>query len=158
MLPPEPPTVSPVDMEVDTGYASDEEDDGPTIQLSSIEINLLIHQVSFLAHVLALKADKQYLTESNFSHTAFTLLNESKLADTDLYKHYNPREPTHKTGSKANGNRNSPVESTFGNINGRLPPAGLIKKLWKAVRWEEVERHIGQDGVSSFGPYSVHNS
>jgi len=46
MLPTEPPTVSPVDMEVDGTYPSDEEEDGPIIQLSSIEINMLIHQVS----------------------------------------------------------------------------------------------------------------
>jgi len=81
-------------------------------------------------------------------------LNESKLADTDLYKHYNPREPTHKSGSKMNGHKNSPTTPDFGNLHGRLPPAGLVKKLWKAVKWEEVERHVGADGVSTLEPQS----
>lgn len=25
-----------------------------------------------------------------------------------------------------------------------------MRKLWKGVRWEEVERHVNKNGVSSF--------
>ncbi|EIW66704.1 hypothetical protein TREMEDRAFT_45563 [Tremella mesenterica DSM 1558] len=49
------------------------------ITLSSIEVNLLIYS---------------YLIESNFHHTAFSLLHESGLPHTSLWQHYNPSSST----------------------------------------------------------------
>ncbi|RXK36630.1 hypothetical protein M231_06093 [Tremella mesenterica] len=49
------------------------------ITLSSIEVNLLIYS---------------YLLESNFHHTAFSLLHESGLPHTSLWQHYNPSSST----------------------------------------------------------------
>jgi hypothetical protein len=83
--------------------------------------------------------------ESNFKHSAFSLLKESALEETELYKHFAPKQPSK---GKGRSGKDSPAVSTFGDQHGRLAPGELIRKLWTAVKWEEVERHIGPDGVS----------
>ena len=82
--------------------------------------------------------------EANFRHSAFSLLKESGLEETELYKHFTPKQPS--KGSRRSG-KDSPAVSTFGDQHGRLAPGELIRKLWTAVKWEEVERHVGPDGV-----------
>jgi len=86
--------------------------------------------------------------EANFRHSAFSLLKESGLEETELYKHFTPKQPS--KGSRRSG-KDSPAVSTFGDQHGRLAPGELVRKLWTAVKWEEVERHVGPDGVCS--PY-----
>jgi len=87
--------------------------------------------------------------EANFRHSAFSLLKESGLEETELYKHFTPKQPS--KGSRRSG-KDSPAVSTFGDQHGRLAPGELIRKLWTAVKWEEVERHVGPDGVCSLFP------
>jgi transducin (beta)-like 1 len=101
-------------------------------------------------------ADDQYLLESNFAHTAFTLLAESALPSTSLFQHFHPSFPTPSSAAppKSNGNGGpgksgaTPTSPTFGSIGSRIPRGELIRKLWKGVRWEEVERHLNKNGVS----------
>jgi hypothetical protein len=84
------------------------------------------------------------------------LLSESALAETSLFQHFNPTYPTSKPNSSkstANGpstgvGKNSPATSTFGEPNGRIKRGELVSKLWKALRWEDIERHVGDNGVS----------
>lgn len=86
------------------------------------------------------------------THSAFTLLSESALAETSLFQHFNPTYPTSKPNSSksaANGpSKHSPATSTFGEPNGRIKRGELVSKLWKALRWEDIERHVGDNGVS----------
>lgn len=63
-----------------------------------------------------------------------------------MYKHFTPKAPASK--GKRSG-KDSPAVSTFGDLHGRLQPGELVRKLWTALKWEEVERHISPDGVSS---------
>lgn len=118
---------------------------GETVQLSSVEINILVYL---------------YLLESNFTHTAFTLLAESNLPATPLFQHFNPAYPTPsasttttKAARASARQRDRDAEHTvpaFGSAAGRIEPGELIRKLWKAVRWEEVERHVADNGVCLF--------
>lgn len=139
MLPPLPPKLSGGDP-----LASPSPPEGETVQLSSVEINILVYL---------------YLLESDFTHTAFTLLAESNLAATPLFQHFNPAYPapgaaTAAAAAKAaraaarqrdrDGGQAAPA---FGSAAGRIERGELIRKLWKAVRWEEVERHVAGNGV-----------
>lgn len=146
MLPPQPPPLSPMDFDPDA-TDNEEEDDPqePTIQLSSIEINLMVHQVSYSIQLTEEIADEKYLLESGFKHSAFSVLKETRLEETELYKHFSPKPPASK--GKRSG-KDSPAVSTFGDLHGRLQPGELVRKLWTALKWEEVERHIAPDGVS----------
>jgi transducin (beta)-like 1 len=149
MLPTQPPPLSEMDFDPDATDNEDEDDpQEPTIQISSIEVNYLVYQASSLHVVGRIQADEQYLLESNFKHSAFSLLKESGLEETELYKHFTPKQPSK---GKGRSGKDSSAVSTFGDQHGRLAPGELIRKLWTAVKWEEVERHIGPDGVSS--PY-----
>ena len=48
MLPSQPPTLSPIDFDPDASDNEDEDDpQEPTIQISSIEINLIVYNVSY---------------------------------------------------------------------------------------------------------------
>lgn len=112
------------------------------VQLSSVEINILIYL---------------YLQESNFPHTAFALLAESNLPATPLFQHFNPAYPSPGTSpaaaakaARARQRRDDPP--AFGSAAGRIPRGELVRKLWKAVRWEQVERHVGENGVSDDRP------
>lgn len=100
----------------------------------------------------------QYLLESNFNHTAFTLLSESSLPSSSIFQSFNPSFPTPSTsevrsagsslranGSSKNGGNQT---TTFGSSEGKVARGELIRKLWKALRWEEIERHASSDGVS----------
>ncbi|WWC95894.1 hypothetical protein V866_002761 [Kwoniella sp. B9012] len=147
MLPSDPPKPSsrdfdPSAMTVDDDVEMRSEDESPGIELSSVEINILIYL---------------YLLESNFTHTAFTLLSESNLPSTSLFQHFNPSYPTPSNlnngkSSRPNGatpmqgTSKSPVQPNFGRSEGRIERGELIRKLWKAVRWEEVERHVASNG------------
>ncbi|WWC70532.1 uncharacterized protein I206_104483 [Kwoniella pini CBS 10737] len=147
MLPSEPPKPSSRDFDPSIEGADDDvemrsEDESPGIELSSVEINILIYL---------------YLLESNFTHTAFSLLNESNLPSTSLFQHFNPSYPTpsHLNNGKSSrpngatpmqGTSKSPVQPNFGRSEGRIERGELIRKLWKAVRWEEVERHVAANG------------
>ncbi|ODO01373.1 hypothetical protein I350_06192 [Cryptococcus amylolentus CBS 6273] len=153
MLPPDPPKLSHRDIDPSEDLYDDDadihSDTENTVELSSTEINILIYL---------------YLLESNFTHTAFTLLSESNLPSTTLFQHFNPSYPTPSSSSsaatsKANranarakdlANRHpgsSPSAApTFGRTGGRIERGELVRKLWKAVRWEEVERHVGPGG------------
>lgn len=96
--------------------------------------------------------DLQYLLESNLSHTAFSLLSESRLHDTSLFQYFNPSYGTSSSSkAKANGTPGigkSPRDGLFGRAEGKIPRGELIRKLWKALRWEEIERHVTASGVS----------
>ncbi|WVR06163.1 hypothetical protein IAU60_003193 [Kwoniella sp. DSM 27419] len=154
MLPSEPPKPSgrdfdPATMSVDDDAETRSEDGSAGLEMSSVEINILVYL---------------YLLESNFTHTAFTLLSESNLPQTSLFQHFNPSYPTPGSSSKARatpngltpglaqaqaagqGSKSSPVQPNFGRVDGRIERGALVKKLWKAVRWEEVERHVSPSG------------
>ncbi|WVQ72929.1 hypothetical protein IAR50_002491 [Cryptococcus sp. DSM 104548] len=150
MLPPDPPKLSHRDIDPTEDVYDDDvdinSDTEHTVELSSTEINILIYL---------------YLLESNFTHTAFTLLSESNLPSTTLFQHFNPSYPTPSSSSSAatskanrvNGRAKdkdrpdgSPSAPTFGRAGGRIERGELVRKLWKAVRWEEVERHVGPGG------------
>ena len=123
------PTVPPITAGPEADYdplspPSPSED--PSVSLSATEINILIYL---------------YLLESNFTHTAFSLLSESNLPSTSLFQHFNPTYPTKKPNS--NGKYGSPA--------GRIERGALVDKLWKAVRWEEVQRHLAP-GADAFQP------
>lgn len=36
----------------------------------------------------------------------------------------------------------------FGRPDGKIERGELVRKLWKGLRWEEVERHVAANGVS----------
>jgi dihydroorotase-like cyclic amidohydrolase len=36
----------------------------------------------------------------------------------------------------------------FGSFNGKVARGELIRKLWKALRWEEIEQHASKHAVS----------
>nr|ODN86877.1 hypothetical protein L203_03650 [Cryptococcus depauperatus CBS 7841] len=144
MLPPGPPKISQRDFDpasashVDEDAEMHSEPDVASVELSSVEINILIYL---------------YLLESNFVHTAFTLLAESNLPSTTLFQHFNPSYPTSSTSIKPPRLNNrqkdkdtSPTAPNFGRANGKIERGELIRKLWKAVRWEQVERHVGPNG------------
>ncbi|WVW84453.1 hypothetical protein I302_106487 [Kwoniella bestiolae CBS 10118] len=148
MLPSDPPKTSNRDFDPSVTNNDDDdvemrsEDESPGVELSSVEINILIYL---------------YLLESNFTHTAFTLLSESNLPSTSLFQHFNPSYPTpsHLNNGKSSrpngatpmqGTSKSPVQPNFGRSEGRIERGELIRKLWKAVRWEEVERHVASNG------------
>ncbi|WVF69258.1 hypothetical protein IAT40_004034 [Kwoniella sp. CBS 6097] len=160
MLPTDPPKLSgkdfdpsEVNVEDDVEMKSDDEPIG--VELSSVEINILIYL---------------YLLESNFTHTAFSLLSESNLPQTSLFQHFNPSYPTPSSanggkGSRSNlngigpaavggglnqgpqtGTKGSPVQPHFGRADGKIERGELVRKLWKALRWEEIERHVSPSG------------
>lgn len=170
MLPPQPPALSNGDfdpsqpLEDEDAEMQEEEQEGPNVQLSSVEINILVYLVgSRPPKVEGLKLTRQYLLESNLTHTAFTLLSESALAQTSLFQHFNPTYPTSKPNSSksaANGpsglGKNSPATSTFGEPNGRIKRGELVNKLWKALRWEDIERHVSDNGVSQLIGDALH--
>lgn len=163
MLPRRPPPVDRDDFDPSQPLDNDDtemqsEPDQPTHQIHAVEINILIYLVSHLARPgKDAGADQcQYLLESNFTHSAFTLMAESQLKDTSLFKHFNPTWPTAKPTSgkgaaNANGpSKNSPATSSFGEPNGRRIERGeLVRHLWNAVRWEEIERHCSDNGVGT---------
>ncbi|XAO24807.1 hypothetical protein I312_103613 [Cryptococcus bacillisporus CA1280] len=138
MLPPLPPKPSGGDP-----LASPPPPEGETVQLSSVEINILVYL---------------YLLESNFTHTAFTLLAESNLPATPLFQHFNPAYPTPSASTAAATAKAARASArqrdrdaehaapAFGSAAGRIERGELIRKLWKAVRWEEVERHVAENG------------
>lgn len=142
MLPPLPPKPSGGDP-----LASPPPPEGETVQLSSVEINILVYL---------------YLLESNFTHTAFTLLAESNLPATPLFQHFNPAYPTPSASTAAATAKAARASArqrdrdaehaapAFGSAAGRIERGELIRKLWKAVRWEEVERHVAENGVCFF--------
>ncbi|WOO77786.1 F-box-like/WD repeat-containing protein TBL1XR1-B [Vanrija pseudolonga] len=113
-------------------------DDGGSsrIKLCSEEVNILIYL---------------YLLESNFTHTAFTLLSESALPSTSLFQTFNPSYPTSSarkdSSTRTNGTTKpaTPTSDAFGSSAGKIPRGELIRKLWKALRWEEIERHAAGD-------------
>ncbi|WWC88859.1 uncharacterized protein L201_003774 [Kwoniella dendrophila CBS 6074] len=147
MLPSDPPKPSSRDFDPSIPTEEDDvdmrsEDESPGVEISSVEINILIYL---------------YLLESNFTHTAFTLLSESNLPSTSLFQHFNPSYPTpsHLNQGKSSrpngatpiqGTSKSPVQPNFGRSEGKIERGELIRKLWKAVRWEEVERHVAANG------------
>ncbi|WRT67599.1 uncharacterized protein IL334_004571 [Kwoniella shivajii] len=147
MLPSEPPKPSsrdfdPSSMSIDDDVDMGSEDESPGVELSSVEVNILIYL---------------YLLESNFTHTAFTLLSETNLPSTSLFQHFNPSYPTpfglnNGKSSRPNGSTpmqgtsKSPVQPNFGKAEGKIERGELVRKLWKAVRWEEVERHVASNG------------
>ncbi|WVQ96758.1 hypothetical protein IAU59_003865 [Kwoniella sp. CBS 9459] len=160
MLPTDPPKLSGKDFDPAEVNPEDDvemrDDDEPTgVELSSVEINILIYF---------------YLLESNFTHTAFTLLSESNLPQTSLFQHFNPSYPTPSSanggktpraqlngaGSSAGGigpsqgaqagAKGSPVQPHFGRADGKIERGELVRKLWKALRWEEIERHVSPSG------------
>ncbi|KAL7424325.1 hypothetical protein Q5752_000007 [Cryptotrichosporon argae] len=139
MLQPEPPEL--------LGDREPDDDDRGPAQISSVEVNILIYL---------------YLLESNFQHSAYLFLNESALPSTSLFQHYNPTYPSAASastsaaparppgaGARANGKDRVP---DFGKGDGRIPRGELVRKLWRAVRWEEVERHVGPNGEPSKKP------
>ncbi|TYJ52328.1 hypothetical protein B9479_007057 [Cryptococcus floricola] len=161
MLPPDPPKLSHRDIHPTEDLYDDDvdinSDTENTVELSSTEINILIYL---------------YLLESNFTHTAFTLLSESNLPSTTLFQHFNPSYPTPSSSSSAATSKttrlaarakdkdpshpahpahhrpdSSPSAPAFGRAGGRIERGELVRKLWKAVRWEEVERHVGSGGA-----------
>jgi hypothetical protein len=108
-----------------------------------------------LLHALT---SRQYLLESNFKHTAFTLLSESALPSTPLFQQFNPGYPlppsqrpaSNLTGSsRTNGVSRASASEPFGAPQGKIARGELIRKLWKALRWEEIERHTTTDTVCS---------
>ncbi|BEI98495.1 hypothetical protein CcaverHIS631_0307940 [Cutaneotrichosporon cavernicola] len=109
---------------------------GPgNVHLTSEEINILIYL---------------YLLESNFKHTAFTLLSESALPSTALFQQFNPGYPVPPSqrsasntfgSSRTNGATRGSASETFGAPQDKIARGELIRKLWKALRWEEIERH-----------------
>ncbi|TXT13447.1 hypothetical protein VHUM_00814 [Vanrija humicola] len=109
------------------------------IKLCSEEVNILIYL---------------YLLESNFTHTAFTLLSESALPSTSLFQTFNPSYPTASArkdwATRTNGTTKpaTPTSDAFGSSAGKIPRGELIRKLWKALRWEEIERHTAGDADS----------
>ncbi|KAL1408418.1 hypothetical protein Q8F55_005230 [Vanrija albida] len=113
-------------------------DDGGSsrIKLCSEEVNILIYL---------------YLLESNFTHSAFTLLSESALPSTSLFQTFNPSYPTTSarkdSSTRTNGTTKpaTPTSDAFGSSSGKIPRGELIRKLWKALRWEEIERHTAGD-------------
>ncbi|OCF31255.1 hypothetical protein I316_07041 [Kwoniella heveanensis BCC8398] len=160
MLPSEPPKLAAKDFdplevnaEDDVEMRSDDETIG--VELSSVEINILIYL---------------YLLESNFTHTAFSLLAESNLPQTSLFQHFNPSYPTPSSAnggksSRSNlngttpfasgmgpnqgpqtGTKGSPIQPHFGRADGKIERGELVRKLWKALRWEEIERHVAPSG------------
>ncbi|WWC62305.1 uncharacterized protein I303_104901 [Kwoniella dejecticola CBS 10117] len=148
MLPSEPPRPSSRDFDPSITNGADDdiemrsEVETTAVDLSSVEINILIYL---------------YLLESNFTHTAFSLLSESNLPSTSLFQHFNPSYPTpsHLNNGRSSrpngaiptqGTSKSPVQPNFGRAEGRIERGELIRKLWKAVRWEEVERHVAANG------------
>jgi hypothetical protein len=52
-------------------------------------------------------------------------------------------------GNAAGAPRTGPGSHAFGSAEGRIQRGELIRKLWKGLRWEEVERHVSASGVSS---------
>ncbi|KLT40000.1 WD40 repeat-like protein [Cutaneotrichosporon oleaginosum] len=121
---------------------------GPgNIHLTSEEINILIYL---------------YLLESNFKHTAFTLLSESALPSTSLFQQFNPGYPTPPSqraasslsgnNSRTNGVTRASGSELFGAPHGKVPRGELVRKLWKALRWEEIERHTATETESSAPP------
>jgi transducin (beta)-like 1 len=66
-----------------------------------------------------------------------------------MYKHFTPKPPPKGRGKSG---KDSPAVSTFGDLHGRLQPGELVRRLWTALKWDEVERHIAPDGVSSLSP------
>ncbi|WVQ80620.1 hypothetical protein IAT38_002725 [Cryptococcus sp. DSM 104549] len=150
MLPPDPPKVVHRDFDPSSAPEADEDvdmrsDDGPAVEINSVEINILIYL---------------YLLESGFSHTAFSLLSESNMRETDLFKHFHPSFPVDSAsgagsdaksrrangGAGGRGGKDKDKEPLFGRENGRIGRGELVRKLWKGVRWEEVERHISASG------------
>ena len=126
------------------------------VELSSVEINILIYLVSDThsrgSANLSLTPIK-YLLESNFPHTAFTLLSESSLPSTSLFQHFHPSYPANPSlrNNRANGNTPKVASlnhSAFGRPGAKLERGELVRKLWKGLRWEEVERHVAPNGVS----------
>lgn len=125
------------------------------VRLSSEEINILIYLVS---QTICAFLTPKYLLESNFNHTAFTLLSESSLPSSPIFQSFNPSFPTPSTAEarsagpslRANGlpKNGSNQSTTFGSSEGKIARGELIRKLWKALRWEEIERHATSDGVS----------
>lgn len=110
------------------------------------------------------KADhNQYLLESNFKHTAFTLLSESSLPSTALFQQLNPAYPAPPssqrvssslpTGGRTNGVSRASVSEPFGASHGKIARGELIRKLWKALRWEEIERHTSANDSVRFTVY-----
>ena len=172
MLPPDPPSVAYRDFDpaVEQFEENDEVDDeeSSTVEISSVEINILIYLVSFrpigllsfgflsaslceieLATFLrSAGPNEQYLLESNFPHAAFTLLNESNLTQTSLFQYFNPLYTSNKKSNGTPGIGKSPRDGLFGKPEGRIPRGELVRKLWKGLRWEEVERHVHSGGVS----------
>ena len=53
--------------------------------------------------------------------------------------------PVPGSGRSATGQR---AGHKYGSAEGRVPRGELIRKLWKGLRWEEVERHVSTSGVS----------
>ncbi|KAK4685049.1 transducin (beta)-like 1, partial [Tremellales sp. Uapishka_1] len=135
------PKVTDKDFDPSEAVPEDEEqeDEGGGVEMSSVEINILIYL---------------YLLESNFAHTAFSMLAESNLAQTSLFKHFHPAfpspyQPTRNPSTRTNGTPgrvDSPVVEKFGRPEERIPRGELIRKLWKGLRWEEVERHLNSNG------------
>ncbi|KAK8858393.1 hypothetical protein IAR55_002620 [Kwoniella newhampshirensis] len=146
MLSSDPPKISsrdfdPATMSVDDDAEERSDDVSTGVELSSVEINILVYL---------------YLLESNFKHTAFTLLSESNLPQTSLFQHFNPSYPAPSANNPRKERPNgvtpgpatgkSPVTPTFGRSEGKIERGELVRKLWKALRWEEVERHVSASG------------
>ncbi|ORY27896.1 WD40-repeat-containing domain protein [Naematelia encephala] len=145
MLPVAPPhprgaDFDPATISLDEDVEMETEESHSRTELSTVEINILIYL---------------YMLESNFQHSAFSFLHESNLPSTSLFQHFNPAYPLNPLKDrsvKPNGvtpgekGKNSPAVPMFGQSEGKVPRGELINRLWKGLRWEEVERHIAPNG------------